>query len=58
MFSGPTRETVLAYNSVKKKRDDLRKNESDRTGKIEIRTGKKFLAAGEAYMAIFRPTRL
>ena len=36
--------------------EDLEKNEGEWTGKVEIRTRKKFLAVGEACVAIFWPT--
>ena len=44
---------VSETNAVKTYVQDLDTNEGDWTGKVQIRTGKKFLAVGEACVAIF-----
>ena len=52
-----TRETALIKtNLVSKHEDDLERNESEQTCKVENGQGKQFLAAGEAYVAIFLST--
>ena len=49
-----TRETALIKtNLVSKHEDDLERNESEQTCKVENGQGKQFLAAGESYVVIF-----
>ena len=48
------RETVsVKTNTVKTHQGDLAKVKVKWNGKVEIRTRKKFLAVGEAFMAMF-----
>ena len=52
----PRETAFVKTNTVKKWGGDLAKMKVKWNGKVEIRTGKKFLAVGEAFMAMFWPT--
>ena len=53
LFRGPTRPNIFAKpNAVEKQGDDLENDEDEWTLKVEIKTVQKFLAVGEACMAI------
>ena len=55
LLRGPTVQTAIAKtNAVKTFGEDLQKvYEGEWTGKVEIRTGKTFLAVGDASVAMF-----
>ena len=56
LFYRPIQQTALAQtNAVQKLGEDSEKKEGEWTCKVEIRTRKRFLAVGEACMAIFWP---
>ena len=48
-----SRLTYLIINTIKKQGEDLGKNDGEWTRKVEIRTRKKCVEVGEAYVAIF-----
>ena len=51
---GPTRETALARTKKLKRMERIsKKNEGEWTWTVEFRTQKKFLAVGEACVAMF-----